>query len=95
MIYKKHNRSLNKEHLERLRSTLDKAYDLSVSDRQIINVGKCVLDIEDKCKGRFAGHLEDYILLYYAAFAHFSKSENRSSPVIEIGTLFGLSLIHI
>ena len=95
MIYKKHNRSLDKEHLERLRSTLDKAYDLSVSDRQIINVGKRVLDIEDKCKGRFAGHLEDYILLYYAAFAHFSKSENRSSPVIEIGTLFGCSTILI
>ena len=95
MIYEKHNRSLDKEHLERLRSTLDKAYDLSVSDRQIINVGKRVLDIEDRCKGRFAGHLEDYVLLYYAAFTHFSKSENRSSPVIEIGTLFGCSTILI
>ena len=95
MIYEKHNRSLDKEHLERLRSTLYKAYDLSVSDRQIINVGKRVLDIEDRCKGRFAGHLEDYVLLYYAAFTHFSKSENRSSPVIEIGTLFGCSTILI
>ena len=95
MIYKTHNRLLDKLHLERLKRKLLSAYDLEVSERQILNIGKKILDIEDRSIGRFAGHLEDYILLYYATFVHFSKPENRGTAVIEIGTLFGCSTVLI
>ena len=95
MIYHKHNRSIDKVKLDEIRVLLKKAYNLELKIKDIHAVEKKILNIEDKCVGRFAGHIEDYILLYYSVYAHYSKARNKKLPVIEIGTLFGCSTILI
>jgi FkbM family methyltransferase len=83
------NRYVSQDFLSRLQKKLNGHSDFVNINQNTVNyLGNYIYHIENKCKGRFAGDIEDVILRNI-----FIQSINKDSlKLLEIGTLFGIQL---
>lgn len=83
------NRYISQDFILRLQKKLNGHLDLgNLSQNQVNYLGNYICNIEKKCKGRFAGNIEDVILRNM-----FIQSIKKDTlKILEIGSLFGIQL---
>jgi hypothetical protein len=87
-------REISMPHADLLAKTINQLFGMAVGAEHIQAIAKLIIEIENKIDGRIAGDIEDYIFNYFLQKHTASiQAENTDLQHIEIGTLFGGSLI--
>jgi len=92
MITFQFNRRISDSLIKRLIYQIE-AFGHTVTASQVNIVFEKILKIEDGIEGRLAGDIEDYVLLYFSIQAAAMKLKGQKTKLLEIGVLFGASLI--